>query len=671
MVGKKRKSLKRSLLSSIIIFVAIIIVIITQISIKLAVDNIQTLTNTVLARETVAYSTEISAWWKCIEERVLQTAKVIENTPELSYDETKKMLTELTKEDPDSQDIYMGYGKKGVFLDGSGWVPSDDFVFTDRTWYVGAMEKKGELYSSEPYLDLATGKTCLACSVMIKDDVVLSSDVNFDKVSEKIGTFESISPDAKIYIINKESKDILVSNDEGCVGQNLSDTDNPIMTGFAKVFDSMDTSITSNTKKVKTAKTAAGSMMFTATDIEGTSWVVVSAVPSTFLSGKIIKVMVVTFISAAILLAIFSGIVYWILSKAINPVTKVTERITDISKGDFTVKLVPEGNNEITTLSESLNEYIDKMRSTLQSLSVISGDMNSRAGECFDISHTLSDANHNQGESIEKLNFTLNGMNSSIETIASMATDLAQTSSDMTESADNVKNLCRETMEASKTGRNEMESMTKNVDTLNKPLGELTNLIRMTAKSIEEITGITETINAIAEQTNLLSLNASIEAARAGEMGKGFEVVASEVGALANQSTEATENIRVLIEDITRNIENINNMADICVKDMEECVSGVDSANNSFNKIYVDVTKATDGIMEIASGINRISEYASNNAATTEEQASNINEIIELSDKIVNESNKLRTETENITHISENLNHYSDEINTDLSQYIV
>ena len=125
------------------------------------------------------------------------------------------------------------------------------------------------------------------------------------------------------------------------------------------------------------------------------------------------------------------------------------------------------------------------------------------------------------------------------------------------------------------------------------------------------------------------------------------------------------------LSPLKADIENIISMADIGVKDMEECVSGVDSANNSFNKIYIDVTKATDGIMEIASGINRISEFASNNAATTEEQASNINEIIELSDEIVTESNKLRAETENITHISENLNHYSDEINTDLSQYIV
>ena len=60
MKPKKRKSLKKSLLSKIILCVAIIIVIITQISIKLAADNIEELTDNVLARESVTYASGTS-----------------------------------------------------------------------------------------------------------------------------------------------------------------------------------------------------------------------------------------------------------------------------------------------------------------------------------------------------------------------------------------------------------------------------------------------------------------------------------------------------------------------------------------------------------------------------------------------------------------------------------
>ncbi len=568
MKSTKRKSLKKTLLTNIIIFVAIIIMIITQITIKLASDNIQSLTYSVLARESVSYSNVVQSWWRSIEERVNQTADVMRNIPDLSYDDALAMLLKLTELDPDSQDIYMAYGETGKFLDGSGWVPDDTFVFTDRPWYQGALGKNGEIYSSEPYIDASTGKTCLACAVMVKDNVVLSSDINFDKVAEKVNDFKSLSPDAKYYIINKETKDVLVSSVAETVGQNLSDTTDQILKGLAPVFDSMNTGTSADGSKVVTAPTDAGSMMFTSTDIEDTSWVVVSAVPSAFLSNIMWKVILITTGTAILFIILLSLLLYYIISRAINPVTTVTERITDISKGDFTVQIVPEGNNEITTLSESLNEYIDHMRTTLNSLASISGQMNSRAGECFDISHTLSDANQNQGESIEKLNSTLNDMNISIEEIAHAANELADTSGQLAQNAEDVRNICNETLSASEKGRDEMESMTKNVSTLNKTIAELTSLIRDTARSVEEITGITESISAISEQTNLLSLNASIEAARAGEMGRGFAVVASEVGTLANQSSEATETIKRLVEGITQNITDINRKADICERDI-------------------------------------------------------------------------------------------------------
>ncbi len=671
MKTKKRKSLKKTLLSKIILYVAIIIVIITQISIKLAADNIESLTANILAKESAAFASEIESWWSDIRERVGQTADVMRNTPELSYDDALAMLLKLTELDQDSQDIYIAYGDTGKFLDGSGWIPDESFVFTDRPWYTGAMQQKGELYSSEPYVDASTGKTCLACSVMIRDGVVLSSDINFDMVAEKVAGFSSVSPEAKFYIINKDSKDVLLSNVSDVAGENISTASEPLLQGIATVFDSLNKSSNAGGEKVVTVNTTVGSQMITATDIDGTSWAVVSAVPSSILSSSIIRVMIITFASALVLLILLSLLIYFIISRAINPVTTITDRITDISKGDFTVKIVPEGNNEITTLAESLNDYIEKMRSTLNSLSSISGQMTSRAGECFDISHTLSDANSNQGESIEKLNSTLNDMNSSIEDIATSATELASTSSQLSQNAKEVMDLCRETLDASTKGRDEMAGMTRNVGTLNETINELTSLIRETAKTVEEITGITDTINAISNQTNLLSLNASIEAARAGEMGKGFAVVATEVGTLASQSSEATENIRKLVEGITTNISDINTKAEICAKDMEACLSAVSGANESFETIYGDVAKATDGISTIAEGIDKINDVASNNAATTEEQAANINEVLDLSSMIVSESNKLRTETENITSISENLNQYSDEINSDLSQYTV
>ena len=665
----KRRSLKQILLTQIIASVVLIIAIITVISIGVQYSEMFSLTESVLCRESISYANEINNWWGTIEGRVQQTADVWKNIPEMTYDEARKMLLALTELDPDSQDIYIGYGNDMTFLDGSGWEPDDSFVFTDRAWYIGAIEKNGGLYTSEPYVDASTGKTCLACSILLDDNVVLSSDINFDKMAEKMNNFKSSSSDAKFYIVSKENQDILLSNDEAVVGSTVSGSDDPIISGLNKVYASLDTTNSFGAEKVVSAVTDKGKMLYVATDIEGTSWIVVSAIPYSFVSNNVTKVVNVTFVVSIILIVLFTAFLYLIIRKYMDPVSRVTSKISELGNGDFTGSIVPEGNNEITTLSEQLNNYIGRMRGMLLNLTNITTDMNRSAEECFQISNGLKTSNSSQNESIDRLNQILNAMEKSIDDIANAATQLADTASGLTKNSTRVRELCMDTVKSSEEGKAEMVNMTTSVSTLNHTIGELIEIIHATGETVNEITGITSTISEISSQTNLLSLNASIEAARAGEMGKGFAVVADEVGTLASQSSKATENISHLIESITKNIEEINKKADICIVDMEKCLSGVNRTSTSFDSIYEDITKATDGITDIADGINKINDVASNNAAITQEQAATISRILKLSDEIVEESNKISGETKNLSDVSEKLNGYSNAITDDLNQF--
>ncbi len=664
----KRKSLKNILLTEIIVFVTAILVVTTLVSIKLQTDKITDLTESVLSKESVSYASEVYNWWNSIQNRVQQTADVVKNMPTQKNEDTQAMLMRITELDPDSQDIYMAIEADNAFLDGTGWVPDEGWDFTTRAWYTGAIEKNGALYTAEPYVDVITGKTCFSCAVMLDDGVVLSSDIVFDKVAEKLTQFKSSSNDAVFYIINKDTRDILVSSVPETVGFTTADCEDPVVQGLNSVIDSLNTANSIEVNKIEIADTSIGKMMYAATDIQDTSWIVASAVPYSFVSEVIMRNVMISSSVALVLLVIMAILFYYIVMKYLAPVSKATDRITDISNGDFTVSLETKGNNEITTLSENLNEYIGNMREMLSSMAEISTNMNDSAGECYEVSQALSSSNHTQGESIESLNSTLNAMNQSIESIANAATDLAMTSDALSKNAEEVRGLCEETMESSTSGRKEMEGMTTNVNTLDETIRELAEIIHATAKSIEEITGITDTINAISEQTNLLALNASIEAARAGEAGKGFAVVASEVGILAKQSSEATDTIRGLVDDITKNISDINAKADVCAKDMEACLSGVEGANDSFNRIYEDVAKATEGIKEIAGEVEKINDVATDNAATTQEQASTISEVLGLSDIILEESTKISAETDNVTNVSKKLNRLSDKMNEFLAK---
>ncbi|MCL1846335.1 MAG: methyl-accepting chemotaxis protein [Defluviitaleaceae bacterium] len=102
-------------------------------------------------------------------------------------------------------------------------------------------------------------------------------------------------------------------------------------------------------------------------------------------------------------------------------------------------------------------------------------------------------------------------------------------------------------------------------------------------------------IATIARQTSLLSINAAIEAARAGNMGKGFGVVAEEVGALAKK-TMSTVNVN------SENSENISKVLNKLIADTNSLISKIDNVNSSTDEItesVSDITAKTENILAL------------------------------------------------------------------------
>jgi methyl-accepting chemotaxis protein len=126
-------------------------------------------------------------------------------------------------------------------------------------------------------------------------------------------------------------------------------------------------------------------------------------------------------------------------------------------------------------------------------------------------------------------------------------------------------------------------------------------------------------IQEIAFQTNLLALNASVEAARAGEVGKGFAVVAAEVRALAQRSSGASKDIKVLIEGSARQVKQGVELVNGAGAMLTEIVNSVKRVADIVAEISSASQEQSTGLNEVNTAVTNMDEMTQQNAALVEQ----------------------------------------------------
>jgi methyl-accepting chemotaxis protein len=141
------------------------------------------------------------------------------------------------------------------------------------------------------------------------------------------------------------------------------------------------------------------------------------------------------------------------------------------------------------------------------------------------------------------------------------------------------------------------------------------------ANSSRKIADIISVIDGIAFQTNILALNAAVEAARAGEQGRGFAVVASEVRSLAGRSAAAAKEIKGLIDESVKNVDNGSRLVADAGRTMGDVVAQVRRVNDLVAEITVASKEQSLGISQVGQAVAQLDEMTQQNAAMVEQSS--------------------------------------------------
>lgn len=202
---------------------------------------------------------------------------------------------------------------------------------------------------------------------------------------------------------------------------------------------------------------------------------------------------------------------------------------------------------------------------------------------------------------------------SAITEIATTIEEVKQTARMAQQRAGEVNEAAGRNRDIAQSGLNAVAQSLGSMSQVREQMHAMAESILRLGEQSQAISEIVATVNELAEQSNLLGVNASIEAGKAGEAGKGFAVVALEVKALAEQSKQATAQVRSILGDVQRAMTRAAMAAEQGSKAVE---LGFEHARSSDEAMRV-----------LADSLAQSGEMAAQIAATSQQQLAGMDQV--------------------------------------------
>ncbi|BCK86668.1 putative methyl-accepting chemotaxis protein YoaH [Sideroxyarcus emersonii] len=312
-------------------------------------------------------------------------------------------------------------------------------------------------------------------------------------------------------------------------------------------------------------------------------------------------------------LAVGVGLGYSIISSIVRSTGEMSDAMTrTAADGDLTRIVAIHGNDELAQAARSFNALMDSFRQTIRQVHNSADTVMSTATQLAASSTQITQGSQVQSEAAASTAAAIEEITVSITSVAS--------------NTEEVRKIAERSLEQATQGNESVTVMMAEIDNVQDAVNQIASSVKEFVESTRAIASMTQQVKDIADQTNLLALNAAIEAARAGEQGRGFAVVADEVRKLAEKSAQSASEIDLVTNSLNQKSTHVETTVQAGLRSLHTTQEQVERVAEVLAGTGDAVRQSRDGVSDIAASVGEQS------LASTE-IARNVEKIAQMSEE--------------------------------------